>query len=281
MKTLLVLDLLALCIVVIVEGLAPLGFLMSLCEIAGEVLTVVFSPVVIALLTSLIAVIVGWGVWTMVDTRRLVRRLQPLVTSMPPQVQALCSELGIDRRCHVVDSHSCLAMSVGLWKPKIFVSSGLLSRLSLEEIEAVLRHEANHLLHRDPLTAAAGRILQRGLFFVPAINQVLEVSSSRREIRADKAAIAGMGTPYPLASALLKALAWPDKPVHGAANAFSAVDARIDHLLVAGNQSTKERQMVPTIWRHIALAFTVGVGVCAWIAEQSGSNIGALLCTSC
>ena len=50
-----------------------------------------------------------------------------------------------------VESTSPLAWCAGLWQPRIFISSALLNKLSQNELELVLAHEACHARRRDNL----------------------------------------------------------------------------------------------------------------------------------
>ena len=50
-----------------------------------------------------------------------------------------------------VQSSRPLAWCAGLWRPRIFLSSALVARLSEEDLDAVLAHESNHARRRDNL----------------------------------------------------------------------------------------------------------------------------------
>jgi len=51
----------------------------------------------------------------------------------------------------IIDSTSLLAWCSGLWKPTVFVSKGLLNRLSKEQLQVVLSHEFCHARRGDNL----------------------------------------------------------------------------------------------------------------------------------
>jgi heat shock protein HtpX len=101
------------------------------------------------------------------------------------------------------------------------VSSGLLSAATPAELEAVLAHELAHVRHRDVAVQTivvavaatlleASRIggwLQRALLFVLgpiAAAFVHLLLSPKREFLADRAAAAMLGSPHPLADALVR-----------------------------------------------------------------------------
>jgi Zn-dependent protease with chaperone function len=96
------------------------------------------------------------------------------------------------------------AFCAGYLRPRIYVSQGALDLLSGSELEAVLAHERHHLVARDPLRFASGRVLTQALFFVPALRALFARYTDVAELNADGAAVrAGGGGRAALASALL------------------------------------------------------------------------------
>jgi Zn-dependent protease with chaperone function len=57
-------------------------------------------------------------------------------------------------RFETVDSPEAFAYCVGLWRPKVVVSTGLIRRLRPEQLRAVVAHEQEHALRRDNLRHA-------------------------------------------------------------------------------------------------------------------------------
>ena len=93
------------------------------------------------------------------------------------------------------------AFTAGLFRPRVYVSADLASRLSREELAAVLAHEAAHLARRDPLRLFAFRFLAHLLFWIPALRRVADDLADEAEIEADTVAAARF--PLDLASALV------------------------------------------------------------------------------
>ena len=52
---------------------------------------------------------------------------------------------------HVVESPKVFAWCVGLWRPKVFISQGLLQKLNEKQLRLVLAHEYSHVHRRDNL----------------------------------------------------------------------------------------------------------------------------------
>lgn len=59
----------------------------------------------------------------------------------------------------VVPSDAPLAITAGFWRPRVFVSAGLLDALPDDGQQAVLAHEACHVQRRDPLRNLAAEVM--------------------------------------------------------------------------------------------------------------------------
>src|SRR5688572_19379632 len=86
-----------------------------------------------------------------VSAIRLARSLAARAVPVPGRVLAALG--GAPVRCSVAEDVMPFAITVGLSSPRIVVSTGLVSSLTLSELRAVLAHEAHHCLRRDPLRA--------------------------------------------------------------------------------------------------------------------------------
>ena len=97
-----------------------------------------------------------------------------------------------------------LAFCAGWLRPRVFVSAGVLERLSERELQAVLAHEHQHGALRDPLRLAVGHVLCQALFFLPVLRPLHAGYAAAAELRADAAAVAAVGgATAPVASAML------------------------------------------------------------------------------
>ena len=204
-------------------------------------------------------------------------RIQPL----PVAVESLAVQLGIAEQLRIVGLGEPFAFCAGLLRPRIFLSTGLLDRLAADELEAVLRHEAWHVSRRDPLFATMGVAARRGLFFLPRSGELIGRVLAAREIQADDAAITAMGSPYPLASALHKALHWSAATAPSMPGGFSAIDARIDHLLASGDvqPTTQRRRMLATGLLASTVLVLIVCGVTA--ASSAAGSVPAAVCGAC
>jgi Zn-dependent protease with chaperone function len=141
--------------------------------------------------------------------RRALRELHQVtrearLSGLPVSVAAAARTAGVVGLVDLVANARPFGFVYGWRCPRICVSTGLIARLSAQELEAVLRHEAWHLRRRDPLRFWIVHSILVVFRFVPIMSrlghQVILVS----EIAADRHVVITMGTPRALASALLK-----------------------------------------------------------------------------
>lgn len=178
------------------------------------------------------------------------------VSSLPSLPAAALGHAGAGLhlpRVTCVDADPPIALCAGLLRPRIFVSRGLVDALSIEELRAVLLHEASHARRRDPLRRAARRALADLLFFVPVVRWWADRRAVLDEVAADRSALAVCG-PRALARALLASHAWNSDLV---AAFGGAAAARVAHLL---GEPIRLPRPTAGMWRA-SLAGGVAIGV--------------------
>lgn len=136
--------------------------------------------------------------------------------------------VGVDpRHVRVLRQSRVPAFTAGLLHPVIFVAGALTARLTPAELQAVLAHEDAHRRRRDPLRLSAWRFVACTLFFLPALQRLVEDMSDEAEIAADDAAARRPGVqPLALASALVSIAQQfrPDPALATAAVGFAGRD---------------------------------------------------------
>src|SRR5437588_2431038 len=92
-----------------------------------------------------------------------------------------CRDLPIAGRIQIdggpielIDCAELRAFCAGYLRPRVYISTGALRRLSTEEFRAVLAHERHHAVRRDPLRLLVARTLADALFFLPALGRIAE-----------------------------------------------------------------------------------------------------------
>lgn len=139
---------------------------------------------------------------------------------------------GISASIQLLVSTKRIAFTAGLWKPRIFVTTGLVDALTDGELEAVLLHEELHAQRRDPLRTVIARAWAAMLFFLPVLKDLARYHYVRKEIEADAHSIQRQGTRRHVASALYRLTASPGNCPSGA-TAFgepATVEARLEVL---------------------------------------------------
>jgi Zn-dependent protease with chaperone function len=159
----------------------------------------------------------GFG-YALLDRGRAWRRQRAVLSLLSTRLPTRGSRLaraaraaGLDPvRIRVVDTLPSPAFTVGWLRPRVYVDACLESRLSGDELEAVLAHEAAHVRRRDPLRLSALRFLACTLFWLPSVRRLVEDLADEAEIIADDAAV--RERPLALASALLALARWSGRP---------------------------------------------------------------------
>ena len=176
---------------------------------------------------------------------------------VPRVVQAEAAVLGCAARLDVVAGEEAFAVTHGLIRPRILVSTGLATALTPAEIGAVLAHEREHLRRRDPLRMLAARLAAAWGCYLPAGRWLASRAALRYELTADRAA-AGRAGRSVLAGALLKLASMPACPAAAAANPAGdgpeSLEARVAQL-----ESGRPPRRQPAVSRMLASAGTLSL----------------------
>jgi Zn-dependent protease with chaperone function len=176
--------------------------------------------VVLALVGSSLLAGIATALHQVVKTRHVVRRLLA-VGSSSARSAAVSSSLNVS--VTLVPEERFLCFCTGLLRPRVVVSEGALSRLTDEELKAVVAHEASHARRRDPARAIAVRAAANALYFLPVARELSRSSLMAAELGADAHAVVTVGR-RPLVSALIRALEEP-QPILASAPGMASLDA--------------------------------------------------------
>ena len=156
-----------------------------------------------------------WQVGGWVSARRLRRRG---VCCVPEDWQTRLARLGA--RLHLARPilllESCLVdtpIVLGHFRPVILMPVGLLTRLPVGQIEAVLLHELAHIRRHDYLVNLLQRSVEALLFYHPAVWWISRVIRAERENCCDDVVVAlsGDAHEYAVALAALEQDRWPGR----------------------------------------------------------------------
>lgn len=187
------------------ETVTCCGSVCSKCFFTLHTIATILPWICIAILFAGVAATI-YRIFCMLSCNyRLVRSLTPLSVENHPNLKKFLRSTHLDDQLVFFDNGVLRhAFTSGLWKPKIYLSTGVSSYLTAKEIQAVILHEAHHVIKKAPLMLFVLRILCTLNFFLPVNRSLLNLYSSACEKEADDAAVTNSGEPLELASALLK-----------------------------------------------------------------------------
>jgi bla regulator protein blaR1 len=147
----------------------------------------------LASLGGAVLLVTARAAWRQIQATRRMTRGLPVIGKLAEQPSVL-----------LLDADAPVAFCAGWLRPRVYVSTGVLDRLSESELRAVLAHERQHRALRDPLRLAVGRVLCQALFFLPVLGALHSDYADAAELTADAAALVALdGAGAPLASAML------------------------------------------------------------------------------
>ncbi len=110
----------------------------------------------------------------------------------------------LEGRVIVVRERRLVSYTIGLLRPRVVISNGLLDTLDADEIQAVLSHEEGHLAGRDNLLILVARTLAHAFVLVPGVRFSYARLRRALELAADSYARRATGDPLVVASSLQK-----------------------------------------------------------------------------
>jgi Zn-dependent protease with chaperone function len=151
------------------------------------------------------------------------------------------------------------AFCLGVWRPRVWLTAGLVDLLTDTELAAVLAHETHHCRRRDPLRLLIGRTLKSGFFFLPVVGNLADAEELQQELAADQSAIRHFDNDLPLLCALQKLLAQSSAPVFFEAvySPFNVTKARLQRLIY----SSPSARPVLKQQLHLFFRWAINLGV--------------------
>lgn len=185
-----------------------IGHVGTLCLTA---LGLLFEPVHYAF-HAVFAAGLAYAVYDRIRAWHALRRTLGLLDAQLPTTEdvfwraALAARVD-PRRIRIVDGLPNPALTVGMFRPRIYLTRALGQELSEEELAAVVAHEGAHVARRDPLRLSGLRFLACTLFWLPALRRLTDDMADETEMLADDHA--ARGRPLVLAQAILTVAGHP------------------------------------------------------------------------
>ncbi len=133
----------------------------------------------------------------------------------------------------VVEDDAFIALTIGMLRPKIVVSTGVLKLFNDMEVNAVLLHEWYHCRKRDNIKMFLSTLFADAFGYLPIIQPSVRFYKTMKELLADRFVIKQMGTELHLGNVLLKLVQLGQIKRREAAVHFTetAIDYRIMQIL--------------------------------------------------
>ena len=227
----------------------------------------------------------GLGLVRLALLTRFIARQQGMID---PHLQELAERLA--QRLHaphprvlLCSNDRPLALTYGLLRPRVLLSTGLLDLLDAAEREAVLAHELEHMARRDFLLNWVATILRDAFFYLPTSHIAYRQLQDEKELACDDLVVSATHRPLALASALAKVWLRAVEPAHpgrlSAAQSIEGVGAplkgRIERLLALSEPSSALIQSRPG-------RFPSGIStVMSLLTLQAASTILMLVVMGC
>ncbi len=162
----------------------------------------------VILFFSLLKIALGKGVFVVVKAQTLKKKLMENVTSDKKFSKALM-KLKLQEKTMLIKSNKPFAFCLGIVRPKIYISTKMISLMDKAEVEAILRHEKYHLENKDSFVMLLASMGESLLPFFPLLSDLLHNYRIEREVKADNEAIKELGHSASIVSVLRKLLAYP------------------------------------------------------------------------
>lgn len=160
--------------------------------------------------------------------RKLGRQKIPYSSSL---LRKLTKKIDLNNKIVIIRNSQPIALCYGLFRPKIYISTGMLTITSPSELEVILKHEKHHLNHRDNLTIFFAHVIKNIFPFLPILSDLVSNFRIEREIAADR--YAAEGSNHEFVASVLKKLLREPQPAFAYFPSFgeeSTIQARIESL---------------------------------------------------
>lgn len=136
-----------------------------------------------------------------------VKNIKPINISKYPEIERTLKSIFKKEALpsvYLLKTLKPVAYTFGLFKTSICVSQGILEKLSSEELEALISHEAAHIYRRDVFFTWLAVLMKDIMFVLPISHWLVSKFIYEKEHAADEFALKITKNPIGLASAIVK-----------------------------------------------------------------------------
>lgn len=169
------------------------------------------------------------GIWELIKTHQAVKRLPMLDYGRGVIL--------------IKDNTIQVAFTHGLFRPRVYISSGLIKGLTRSELNAVVLHELHHKRNKDPLRFFLLSILKDTFFYLPIWHYIFKSLHEIREKMADDMAVFTTKEPVALASAIVKVARSGRLAIEPVSIRGGMLEARVKRLIEGKDEGIKPPSM--------------------------------------
>lgn len=252
---------------ILILGKSALGKLEMICGCKDH-LSITSHPFIFALLFLTVLSILTFSTFIIVKIIKLRRatslfikiNLQNKKRDISPKLRIVAKSLGLENKFVEIHEEKPIIFCFGLFKPKICISSGLIRKLHIFELRAVLLHERHHLFVNEPIKLFLVKIIEKILFFLPISKVLSKYYLLFSELSADEEAIVDLQNKDPLIRALYKIIKSKERLILNKnlpLSFFSTITGERISKLVDDKYNPHLRFYIPRLIISIALLFFI------------------------
>lgn len=245
-------------------------------------------PFIFSALISGSVLFTGAAGWALFKIIRLLTRTRGFVrqavknkkTNLSDKLLKAARQTGLTGKIIEIKKEEPMIFCFGLRQPKICLSDSLVKRLNHDELRAVLLHEKQHLLAREPAKAMLIKILSHLLFFLPGFLALTTKYLTYSELAADERATADFQNKIPLARALYKIIKWRESRIikqNLALSFFSEVTEERVNKLADNNYQPEIKILTGRIFLKLSF-LVIGLGLLLFSPRLASAQKESLAC---
>lgn len=270
-----------------IGGIASsVGLAQSMCAFGGAIFSERMAAIDVLMTLSMASLVIGAITLGILRHLLLVRFMRRTTLAAPCDLQALAGRLAMrlgvtQPEMQLRISDQPLALTYGLRRSTLVLSTWMVERFDRDELEAALAHELAHIARRDYLVLWLATICRDAFCYLPTSWIALKQLGSEKEVACDDLAIGVTHSSLGLASALAKVwqhaiVAPPSSLAQSLADASNVIEGRITRLLepsqpLSSHHSTHLRSLTVQITSVVGLLF---VGTLLTLAVLTAMGCG-------
>jgi len=221
----------------------------ALSNISRETDIIIFTVKIIALIFMALAFIKI--LYPLIETRKFMKEISRRSLTPSKKFSSLCrkinNKLKMNINFRVIDSPLMYPGMAGFFYPVIIIPGRIAEEFSEEELEALIYHEAGHIINKDNIMRLLILVCNSILFFLP-LKDIYRKWDMERDLECDRLSAFYTGNPLNVASALLKTLKLSFKEKTFIYSTFanskeSAVRVRLKKLMEYHGESNFEKTL--------------------------------------